>query len=66
MMAITEERIIDETTPDLNKKTVKKYIFPFSIFSVVDLTLPPSKFDNSIDQEQHALVIFLQFRDFNT
>ena len=27
-------------------------------FCFVDLTLPPSKFDTSIDQEQYALNIF--------
>ena len=58
MMAITEERIRDVTNPDLKKmkkKSVKEDIFPFFI---VNLTLPPSKFDTSIDQEQYALDIF--------
>ena len=55
MMAIREERIIDVTNPDLKrmkKMILKKYIFAYF------LTLPPSKFDTSIDQAQYALDIF--------
>ena len=41
----------------MKKKSVKEDIFPFGFF-IVNLTLPPSKFDTSIDQEQYALDIF--------